>query len=50
MSDWEKIEGELSEDRPSEDEPNLTQERMDETGESQSDEPVDTDWEEGGEG
>lgn len=53
MSDWSKIEGELTEEegaeRPSESEPNPTQERMDETGESESDAPVDVDWEEGGE-
>jgi hypothetical protein len=49
MSDWQKIEGELTEDRPSESEPNPTQERMDDEGESESDAPVDTEWEEGGE-
>jgi hypothetical protein len=53
MSDWAKIEGELTneeeEQRPRESEPNPTQERMDEQGESQSDAPVDVEWEEGGE-
>jgi hypothetical protein len=44
MSDWEKIEGELTE-RPSESEPNPTQERIDEEGESESDKSVDVDWE-----
>ena len=33
-------------DWPSESEPNPTQERMDELGESQSDKPTDVDWEE----
>lgn len=48
MADWEKIEGELTE-RPSESEPNPTQERMDEEGNSESEAPVDVEWEEGGE-
>jgi hypothetical protein len=47
MSEREKIEGELEE--PSESEPNPTQERMDELGESESQAPVDEEWEEGGE-
>jgi hypothetical protein len=42
MSDWEKIEGER---RPSDSEPNPTQERMDEEGQSESDAPADVDWE-----
>jgi hypothetical protein len=33
-------------ERPSEREPNPTQERMDELGESESDKPTDVDWEE----
>ena len=48
MSDWQKIEGELDEP-PSESEPNPTQERIDELGESESEAPVDEEWEEGGE-
>jgi hypothetical protein len=43
MSDNEH---EAQEDRPRESEPNPTQERMDELGESESDTPVDVDWEE----
>jgi hypothetical protein len=49
MSDWEKIEGELNE-RPSESEPNPTQERIDEQSESESEAPADLEWDEGGEG
>ena len=37
----------LDEERPRETEPNPTQERMDETGQSESDAPVDVPWEEG---
>jgi hypothetical protein len=48
MSDVE-TEGEREDERPSADAPNPTQERMDETGESESDAPVDVDWDEGGE-
>lgn len=40
---------EEQEGRPTETEPNPTQERMDELGESESDKTVDVDWEEGGE-
>ena len=43
MADWEKIEGELTE-RPSESEPNPTQERIDEEGTEGA--PVDASWDE----
>jgi len=39
-----------NQERPSESEPNPTQERMDETGQSESDRPVDLPWEEEKEG
>lgn len=38
-------ENEELEERPRETEPNPTQERMDETGQSESDTPVDVPWE-----
>jgi len=38
-------EHEQEEERPRETEPNPTQERMDETGQSDSDRPVDVPWE-----
>jgi hypothetical protein len=38
---------EEQEEQTSESEPNPTQERMDELGESESDAPVDVDWETG---
>jgi hypothetical protein len=40
MTDTEDME-----ERPRDTEPNLTQERMDETGQSESDRPVDVTWE-----
>jgi hypothetical protein len=44
MPEWDKIEAELKDDeeRPREDEPNPTQERMDEEG--GGDRPVDVEW------
>jgi hypothetical protein len=38
-------ENEELEERPRETEPNPTRERMDETGQSESDRPVDVEWE-----
>ena len=47
MSDWQTTEGEQGDpDRPQADEPNPTQERMDELGESESSEPADVGWDE----